>query len=312
MRSELERTLQALATALEPEPAAVAEAEKRAHTLIRELHRKDDAWMFSVVDTVSHGSHSRGTAIHLFKDIDYLVVLDEGSLRTRQGGQRTAQDTVTRLARAIEERRAGLVSRGLVEVRRQEHSVGVKYPNSGYRVDLVPALRTRRAGEFLIPDRTSGRWIHTCPERLRDRLALAERANPHVRPAIRLLKGWRRARGKAMQFPSYGLELLATELATQAPPTLEGLVLAFLETFAHHDLRYRLTLLGEGGSRPVNLLDPATNVNVTEELGPTHRKRLVDNARTALDALGEAASGSRRGRSAETVCRKLFVGERWG
>lgn len=310
MGSALQKSLMAIARELLPEPDRVAEAKRRALTLIKDLHNLERAWMFEVEDAIPHGSHARDTAIVGFKDIDYLVVLNPDSLRTANGEMRTAADTVQRLARILRQRRGGLVAQGTIEVRAQEHSVGVKYPTVGLRVDLVPALRTNERGCFLIPDRTAGEWIETRPHRLKGRITRAEGVNAQVRTAIRLVKGWRRARGKAMQIPSYAVELLMGEWASKAG-SLEGLVRLFFETFADAHANKRLVLLGGGSNRSsVTVCDPWSGVNVTEELDRDHRARLVENARRALDSMDAAdemlADG--RERAARTELRRVFKG----
>jgi hypothetical protein len=137
-----EAALHALERELRPEPHRVTEARERAKRLIEELDEKEDARMFSVRRAIEHGSHSRDTALAGFKDMDFLVVLEPEALRTSTGSERSATDTVVRMAGAIAERRAGMVTNGIIEVRAQDHSVGIKYPRYDLRIDLVPAVRT--------------------------------------------------------------------------------------------------------------------------------------------------------------------------
>lgn len=292
-----------------PEQSRVEEAKRRARGLIEDIQRMQDATMFRIERLVEHGSHCRETAIAGFKDIDYLVVLNRDDLRTQDGADRTARDTVTRLAGLLRKRRGGLVALGATEVRSQEHSVGVKYPSAGLRIDLVPALRTDEKGCFLIPDRLMDAWIETRPKVLKRRLTDAESHNQHVRAAIRLAKGWRRARGKAMQLPSYALELILIAMAFEHGPGLEDLLWAFFEVLAEAHAGQRLVLVGAADNTPITVRDP-WGVNVAAELDAGHRKRLVDNARRALDDLDEAAwlAESGRNRGAISVLRRLFIG----
>ncbi|MFO0571499.1 MAG: nucleotidyltransferase [Polyangiaceae bacterium] len=295
---------------LVPEASRVAEARQRARRLIDDLGAMRDATMFRVERLLPHGSHCRDTAIAGFKDIDYLVVLDPNELRTREGMPRTARDTVARLAQMIRKRRGGLVAQGTVEVRAQEHSVGVKYPAAHLRVDLVPALSTEEQGCYLIPNRLVDDWIETRPHRLKRWLTRAEKSNQHVRAAIRLAKGWRRARGKAMQVPSYALELILIAMAADGEPDLDGLVYAFFDRIAEAHAGQRLVLLGDADRTPITVRDPGSDVNVAAELDAGHRARLVENARRALDDIDEAAWLAEQGRDrgALGVLRRLFVG----
>jgi hypothetical protein len=307
--ADLDSLLDAVDDELLPEPDRVTEAKARAKKLIADLHKMEKAWMFEVDDAVPHGSHARETAIVDFKDIDYLVVLNQEALLTTDGAERTARDTVGRLASALRARRGGLVAQGTIQVRSQKHSVGVKYPGSRLRVDLVPARRTDERGCFLIPDRSIDRWVETRPHQLKRYVTLAEGTNPNVRAAIRLIKGWRRARGKAMQIPSYAIELLLGRWAADESG-LEGLVRVFFERFAGGHARQRLVLLGDSDNAPVTVRDPWSSLNVTDELSADHRARLVENAGRALYELDEAASlvGMGRERGALGVLRRLFKG----
>lgn len=297
---------------LRPDPRRVAQADTRARRIVEELDRKPDAWMYEVKGVVSHGSHSRDTALAAFKDVDYLVELVPDSLRTVAGQMRSPRDTVGRLARALEERRRGLVEMGHLEIRHQDHSVGVKYPHSGYRIDLVPALR-QEEGTWLIPEKSTREWISTSPPQLAEHLGHIQARNSRARATIRLLKGWRRARGKRMRIPSYALELWVLDRAASSPASLVSLVRGLLEELARADKRRRLVLRGEASTRaPVICIDPWSGANITADLTQKHKKRLIENARRALDILDEAQEAKRtHGRGVASRLERLFVGPRW-
>jgi hypothetical protein len=194
-------------------------------------------------------------------------------------------------------------------VRAQDHSVGVKYPGSQLRVDLVPALRTKEQGRYKIPSKAADAWIDTRPHLLKRAISVAENKNPHVRGAIRLLKGWRRARGKAMQIPSYAIELLLGHWAAEVSG-LKGLVFRFFDTFADAHAGKRLVLLGDEADSSVTIRDPWSGDNVAEELDAGHRARLVENARRGLSDIeeAEALADEGRDRAALSVLRGVFKG----
>ncbi len=303
----LESHLHALARALRPEPDRVAAAHARAERLIAELHG-GPAWMFEVVDLIPHGSHARGTALAGFSDYDALVVLNARALRTTRDDERTPRDTIGRMAAAIAARRAGLVAQGFLEARPQAHSVGVRYPQSGLRIDLVPARRHGRG--LLIPSRERGAWISTYPGRAEARLNQACANLPHVRDAVRLIKAWRRARGSRLAVPSYALELLMVERAARGE-SLVDMVRGFFSEIAEHDKRYRLELRGSRANPPPMLVeDPDTGENVTQDLKAEHRRALVERCRAATSVLDDALD--RLSTSAEArlegALQRLFMG----
>jgi hypothetical protein len=226
-----------------PDPGKIVRAKERARRLAEALDRSDAA-MFRVVRCHDHGSTSRGTCIDGFQDLDLLVELDPATLRTGSGSERTPSDTISRMARALEARRRGPVSLGLVKIRAQDHSVGVEYAGQeGFRVDLVPAIDAG-AGRLKIPERGSGRWIVTSPGETKQRVERAIRRSPEVISAIRLLKGWKRARGRNAPIPSFGVETMVVDAALAGSAALEGLVRDFFHTIAGSDARMRLVLGG--------------------------------------------------------------------
>jgi len=274
-----------LARTLHPEPERLKLARERADNIIDELHR-GPAWMFEVKAVHEHGSHARSTALRGFSDLDLLVELNPHALRTVRDEERTPEDTLRRMARAINDRWAGLKAMGFVKARPQGHSVGVIYPRSNLRIDLVPVLRRRT--KMLIPSVREGDWIQTFPGRAAARLEQAKVQLPHVAEAVRLLKGWRRARGSAVAIPSYALEILLVDRALEQGGSLFELIYGFLGEVADCDMRYRLELRGNLANPPPMLVtDPDTEVNVTEKLTATHRRNLIDRCRWTRDALDE-------------------------
>lgn len=281
----LDGLLRQVDLALRPDAAAVHEAKRRASALIDELHR-GRAWMFNVVEVREHGSLSRGTAIRGFRDIDYLVVLDPEALATQRGAERSPRDTITRMADSIRQRRAGLVRIGGMNVRAQDHSVGVLYPQAHFRIDLVPAVRDRHA--LRVPERGSDRWIHSDPEQSRVLLESARRRNPHVGIAVRLLKGWRRARGSRVPLPSFALETLLVAAGNGESTTLPDLVQGFFSRIARAHAGRRLALLGADG-RAVSVIDPVSGANLATEMTATHRANLIQACRDAEGTVEEVA-----------------------
>ena len=296
---------------LRPQPAAIREAKARADRLVTELHR-GRAWMYQVVQVHDHGSVSRGTAIRYFNDLDRLVELDPDALRTRSGRFRSAQDTIGRMATHIRTRWGGLVALGNITVRAQDHSVGVWYPGSDLRIDLVPAIFDQ--GELLIPERGTRRWIVTHPGKTSARLARAKRAAPHAGIAIRLLKGWARARGRNAPIPSFAIEALVVDQAVSRPARLSSVIRSFFNDIADSDARRRLHLGQHGHLQgAITIVDPVSGNNITESLTREHRQVLIHASRRALPVLDEMEDAAADGRVAQAINagRNLFVGRRY-
>lgn len=295
---------------LRPHPEAVREAKLRADKLIDELHR-GRGWMYRVLRVHDHGSLSRGTALRYFNDLDRLVELDPVALRTRDGQFRTARDTIRRMAQHIEDRRAGMVNMGAMSVRPQDHSVGIEYPGSGLRIDLVPAVRSE--GALYIPEQGTGDWILTDPAATAARLERAKVAAPSAGIAVRLLKGWARARGRNAPIPSFAIETWVVDRVFRGPLPLDQLVAAFFYEIGTANAGHRLAL----GASPevegaITLIEPVSGNNLTGRLRRHHRIALVNSCREALGELRgiEQHASSGRPTLAFTYARRLFVG-RW-
>jgi len=199
---------------LRPRSDKVRKAKRRADRLIEELDR-GRAWMYKVLRVHDHGSLSRGTALRHFKDLDRLIELDPVALRTLAGQPRSARDTIRRMTQHIADRRSGLVSMGAMTVRSQDHSVGIEYPGSGMQIDLVPAVTLE--GDLYIPEQGTGNWILTDPAGTAARLQKAKKRAPHAGIAIRLLKGWKRARGRNAPIPSFAVETWVVDTVLGEP-----------------------------------------------------------------------------------------------
>jgi len=294
---------------LRPRSKAVREAKDRAERVIHELDQ-GKAWMYRVLRVHDHGSLSRGTALRHFNDLDRLIELDPVALQTRRGQFRTARDTIRRMAHHITLRRAGLVTMGSLKVRAQDHSVGIEYPGSGLRIDLVPAVTIK--GALYIPEQGTGDWILTDPAATAARLRQAKRAAPHAGVAIRLLKGWSRARGRNAPISSFAVETWVVDEVLNRPRPLDELVATFFHEIGASNASRRLTLGSSGVVQgAVTLVEPVSGNNLTQDLRRYHRTALVRSCRRALNKLVgvERHANARRHSLSLSAARRLFVGQ---
>lgn len=313
MSSEWKRAVSRVSAALTPSTQRISLAEARAATLIRELDKGDNH--FRVLETVPHGSLARGTAIAGFDDIDLLLVLSPSTLRTKAGTQRKPNTTIASLARWLEARRKGHVIQGVVRVRKQNHSVGVIYPNRNLRVDLVPALRAR-GGRYRIPARSDDEWILTRPRATQEAFERVLRRQPAARAAIRLIKGWKRARGKSKGFslPSYAIEVYcSSEIESGTWRSASQLARHFFEDLASRPANRRLVLGNRDDGHSVVLMDPWSGENLLAKNDHVSRKRLILAARKALHEMDAARTSASSGRAEAATNRlaRLFVGNKY-
>ena len=127
---------------------------------------------------------------------------------------------------------------------------------------------------------------------------------PRFRHAMRLLKGWQRARGprRGWSMPGYAIELLV--LAHADGRTVLDAFRSTLGAIAHPDARARLQLCGEGTDAVV-INEPWTGDNLTAGIDWPGRQKLTRAARDALAVLDEAAEATPV--VAERALRRLVV-----
>lgn len=146
------------------------------------------------------GSYGRKTKIAPINDVDIFLVRDE-ECKDIASIPHQPEALLAELETLLVE--AGIATRE--QLRRQRRSLGLLLP--GWRIDLVPALR-RRAGGFYIMDRelpTS--WIFTDPEKHEAYTKESNHAaSSQAVPLIKLLKRWRRT--QQVPLGSFHLEVM--------------------------------------------------------------------------------------------------------
>lgn len=296
--------------ALRPLKARIRDAEDCAERLIESLDRTSER--FTIKRYFGHGSVHRETALAGFDDIDYLLVLDPADLQTSAGTRPTPGYAIGWLRDSLIRCRAGVVEAGTLRIRDQKHSVGVIYDGRErkFRVDFVPAIASRGRAPLQIPSRARQAWIETRPRHLAQRVA--EMPNPAV-DAIRLLKGWRRARGPRPGFtlPSYAIEQMVAQrgdLHRLKHPL--DIVDRLLEEWATSNARSRLTLIGPPQKASITLIDPHSGENLMADNDASARSALISAARRARRDIGKAVVELNHGRTGTAAgnFERLFIG----
>lgn len=169
-----------------------------AHNDLRDFLRKDETFKkYHVTDFLS-GSYKRDTAIRPTKkgdeferpDIDIIVVTNH----TSNDGPNEVYELLHKTLKKQYE-----------VVRRQNHSVGIKYYKAD--MDVVPAIVS--GNKYLIPDRKANKWVPTDPEKHTQ--WTTERNNAaegRFKPLVKLVKWYRREHPTSSKKPK-GLTLEA-------------------------------------------------------------------------------------------------------
>ena len=276
----LKELLAGLSTADEHYANAARRAEAYATTL------RNDA-EFGVSGTRIGGSIGKGTAIAPLSDVDLYVYLDARHWQTR--GKTLQPGTVIgRLYSRIEKRLTFELTQGHTTIRRQAHSVGIRFRRAGsVGIDVVPALvDPADVTVALIPRRRTTQYIQTSVERQLQLFDAIDSPFHYLRRGIRLLKIWNRSFG---QLPSYAVEILGIHaVARGCPRTESGVFLSALDFIGETNMRspvavehfytYRLP-----SRRACVVMDPAMPANnVCEAWGAAEGDKLGDQARYSL------------------------------
>ena len=188
--------------------------------------------------------------------------------------------------------------------------MGVRYPASHIKVDLVPVLKDTRHGAFLIPRRYDEEWIPTWPSHDVEELNRLAKRHPPLRPAIRLLKSWKRLHEAPLS--SFALDLALRHLVgkeTFADPV--ALISAFWAICASHDRRRRLHLGAVAGDGPLTLVHSKTGEDVLAGKVAEERSLLCELSTEALVKLDEIRGRCFMGKAkwAAKGLAELFVGD---
>jgi hypothetical protein len=131
-------------------------------------------------------------------------------------------------------------------------------------IDVVPAFELE-GGNYEIPDKITGTWIKTNPDKHREQATAKNKAlDGRWVPLVKMVRGWNRANGRPVK-PSFLLEVMAQELVEPPFSTYADEVRNF---FAAAEAN-----IGRTWADPASLGPP-----VSDQMTPA----LIAEARTAL------------------------------
>ncbi|MBI4428208.1 MAG: nucleotidyltransferase [Ignavibacteriales bacterium] len=188
---------------IQPLESELQQAESHAASIKSRLEKQ-----FKLVKFSRIGSHSKGTAVRRFSDIDFLTVFSRDD--ARWGGRYI--DSRTLLNRV----RLWLTGRfQQTAVRRDQQALVLRFSAGSVAVDVVPAFfegMDQTNGHsypvFSIPDGT-GTWLPTSPEMHGRYFNEADDASiSKLARTVQLLKFWRSSRIPPVPLSSFHIELL--------------------------------------------------------------------------------------------------------
>jgi len=159
---------------------------------------------FEVSSVTRVGSHTKGTAIRRYSDVDVFVVLRRRAARRGDGYVGSG----TLLGWVRDSLRARFPD---TETRRDKQAVVVGFGKGRHSVDVVPAIFRGPAPSggplFSIPD-GHGSWLETSPGLHRTYFGRADsRSGSKLRSTVQLLKWWCRCRTPNVPIGSFFIEM---------------------------------------------------------------------------------------------------------
>ena len=194
---------QALLSRIEPLQSEIERAEGHAQTIKSRLGQSFNLKKFMVA-----GSHSRGTAIKDFSDVDYFGVISRDD--ARKGDSYISSSTMlSKIKKDLSERYTN------TEVGIDGQSVIVKFGGGDFSVDVVPAIfwgmTSKNWPIYKMPD-GYGEWMETSPEVHNKYLKQADqKSRGLLKYVVQLIKYWRECRNPRIPISSFHIELLLAD-----------------------------------------------------------------------------------------------------
>lgn len=257
---------------------------------------------FDLVKMLHSGSVAKGTALRNVNDLDVAVYVKAGAAPAGDA------ELIPWLADRLREANPNM---NADQFEPQDHCVTVRFRGSGLDVDVVPVLYEGDPNDcgYLVRKYTGERVLTSIPRHLEFIRNRKKAYGDDFKQLIRLTKWWKRVevnRNPDFRCKSFMIELLWAHLAdgglclTDYPEALEAFFAYVVkselaEQVAFTDYFTTGQIPSRSGSA-IDVLDPVNlENNVAARYSDGDRRRIVEAAHSALDALGEARFAPTKG-----------------
>jgi tRNA nucleotidyltransferase (CCA-adding enzyme) len=252
------------------------------------------------------GSVAKGTALRSVNDLDVAVYVKAGSA--------PADDNELQpwLADRLREANPNM---NADQFEPQDHCVKVHFKGSGLDVDVVPVIYEGAENDcgFLVRKNSGERVMTSVTLHLkfmRDRKA---KYGEDFKQLVRLIKWWKKMvlrNDSDFRFKSFMIELICAHLADSGvalgdyPNAMSEFFTYVVKTELCERIvftdNYAASAVPASTGAAIEVIDPVNaENNVAKNYYNSDRKKIVDAAHAALDALGEAAFATTRGEAIE-------------
>jgi predicted nucleotidyltransferase len=190
-----------LLSRIQPSDAEIEKATTHASTMKSRLEKYFTLSKFELI-----GSHSRGSAIKRYSDVDYFALFSREDVRW---GEKyiDSRTLLNRVARVLKGRYTETA------IRRDGQAIIVNFGDGNYAVDIVPAFFEEFDSElkspmYSIPDGVGG-WTITSPK-CHNRFILDAnvKSNSNLIDTVQLIKYWQNCRISRISLKTFHLEMI--------------------------------------------------------------------------------------------------------
>ncbi len=268
---------------------------------------------FDLEKIMLSGSLAKGTALKTLRDVDVALYIKGGN---------APQEIAKLLPWIVGKLRTTYPQIPYANIYVDGPCVVIKFRGTGIDIEIVPVFSIGDPnGRGYLWDRSTGKKVLTSiPQHLDFIRSRKEKHAVHYAQVIRLLKWWIRQREKDtvdFAFRSFLAELIAAKLADDGADfsdyhTALEAVFTYIqnsglrERIAFTDY-YKASALPAKGLAPVEIFDPVTaDNNVADNITESGRRKIVELAGQALDALAYARTCQTKGEAIE--CWRELMG----
>jgi hypothetical protein len=216
----VESVLRQVVADVEP-TASQKKGARRSHSHLRDL--LDTGQMSAkIVNSYLSGSYARDTAIRPLDDVDVIFEIDPAAWSTGIFSSHPSPERVLESFATAIRRRYTLSS-----VYGQRRSVRLELNHLD--IDVVPAIPVAAdSGVILVPDRKTGDWIKSSPQRHSDNATQVNgRRQGKFKPLVKLAKFWNSNLPESARCKSFMIETIAVRIfaGTSFDTLADGLLL---------------------------------------------------------------------------------------
>jgi hypothetical protein len=289
-------------------PKASADKHRAQVRALRErLDKKiaDDP-SFDLVKMLHSGSVAKGTALRTVNDLDVAVYVKAGSAPKRDS------TLLPWLAERLREANPNMDASQFVA---HDHCVRVSFKGTGLDVDVVPVLYEGAENDcgYLMPNDGGQPVLTSIPLHLAFMRTRKVTYGDDYKQVIRLVKWWKNVEhdnDPNFRFKSFMIELLWAHLAATGIPLGDypEALGEFFGYIARSEMKERISFtdhytaaaLPSATGNAIEVFDPVNpDNNVAVNYTVADRQRMVDAARRALDAIGDAKWATTKGEAVE-------------